>query len=414
MVSRHARLRTDPDLIDIWRRMGRPDGCQVVGGWVRDRLMGRASRDLDLSMAGSASTVERAARRLAASYRVSAHLLGRPPRAVWQIPTDHLKIELWPLADLDLEADAQRRDFTVNALAWTLPDGPIHDFVGGLPDLEDRCLRAVSYDNLEADPVRLLRAFRFLAEHPAFRLDPVTEGWIRELSPLLHTAPPERVGPEMLRLLQGPAAARCVAAAVHSGIAAAVAPSASTDGSALADLAPAAGRLAARGAHPIRPAVAAAGDAAHIGLLAIAWQPAPDRDLAAFAWPQEVRRRGVIAARLHAEMNEAVDGPAADRRELIHRAGRAFPAALALAAAVKPEAGWRRWWRLWLRSGARIVTPTALISTAEVAELLGLPEGPRLGQALAQLTKAQVRGEIRSRAGAQRLLAGIRDSLQSV
>ncbi len=89
---------------------------------------------------------------------------------------------------------------------------------------------------------------------------------------------------------------------------------------------------------------------------------------------------------------------------MIHRAGAAFPAAIAFAAAVEPGRPWNRWWRQWRGEGPRLVDPVPLLAGEEIAALLGLPPGPALGRAVAALTDAQVRDEVRTRGGAARWL----------
>ena len=197
------RLASDPLPPSLWRTMGAPEGCHVAGGWVRDRLLGLDTVDIDLGIEASVEAAGIHARRLADAHGVRAHLLGRKPRAVWRVDTPQAKVEVWPLGDLGLDDDARRRDFTCNAMLWTLPDGPLHDPVGGRDDLVRNRLRAVSRSNLDDDPVRLVRAVRFLSELPALELDAESGRWIRELAGRLADAPRERLGREILRTMTG-------------------------------------------------------------------------------------------------------------------------------------------------------------------------------------------------------------------
>ncbi|HSN55582.1 MAG TPA: hypothetical protein VLT32_12970, partial [Candidatus Sulfomarinibacteraceae bacterium] len=90
-------LRADPLPQRVWRAFGRPAGCRVVGGYVRDRLLGRDSHDLDLALDGTADDAAEPARRRARALGVRAHLLGTPPHRVWRVETPELEVELWPL-----------------------------------------------------------------------------------------------------------------------------------------------------------------------------------------------------------------------------------------------------------------------------------------------------------------------------
>jgi hypothetical protein len=423
-------LRDDPLLHRVWDRLGRPPRCRVVGGFVRDRLLGRPSHDLDLTIDGDDGSTAVPAERLATAMGVRAHLLGTPPHRIWRIETPELKAELWPLGDLTHEEDILRRDFTCNALSWQLPDGPLVDLVGGLSDLEGRRLRAISRSNLEDDPVRLLRGPRFLAQLTDFELDGRTRTWIRELAPALDEAPRERVGQELLILLGAPAASRGLRECLELGLAEPSAPAAcSVDGSWLRAHLEALDRLNCRtdaGGTPAphrpqrmrgesgAPATGRSGstlDAARLALLFRAWGNPPDRDLAPYAWPRPVRENALRAATMLDEALATVDAAPADRRELAWLAGDAFPAMLTVARSIAPKRpGWRRWCRQWRRNPEALIHPGPLLSGDEIAAISGTAPGPELGALVQGLLRAQVRGEVRNRGGAVRWLVGQTDS----
>ncbi len=398
-----SALERDLLLRGVWEGLGTPE-CLVTGGYVRDRLLGRETVDLDLVLPGDLEGARGPARRLAARLDGSAHVLGRDDKRVWRIETPALKVELWPLGKLDLECDIHRRDFAVNALMWRLPDGPLIDQIGGAADLRTGTLRAIRKKNLAGDPVRLVRAARFLAQFPDFRIDERTAGWIRSLAPKVRRAPPERLGQEFLKLVSLPNRRRGFEAMLDFGILQrTIEPATAFDGPWINANLDAVSRLRPN-AHPLRAALSEAGSAAALAVLLRAWgSPHPD-SVAHFAWPRPLRIHAATAASMLDATLSAVDGPAADRRELIHRAGAAFPAAIALAAAVEPAHNWNRWWRQWRRDGAGLVDPVSLLAGEEIAALLGLPPGPALGRAVSALTEAQVRGEVRTRGGAVRWL----------
>lgn len=407
-LSTPDSLRRDTRLMEAWRAMGEPP-CHVTGGFLRDHLLGRRSTDLDLTVAGSTEQVAAPARRLARALGTRAHLLGQPPRSVWRIESDDLKVELWPLGSLTLDQDIQRRDFTCNALMWQLPAGPMVDRVGGVDDLAAERIRAISADNLRRDPVRLLRGARFLSTHESFELEKRTAGWIRELAPLLACAPRERVGQELLALLGGARPSRALSAVLELGLLAPCAPAGTKpDAGRLRRSLSAADRLASGMRHPIRSALRTAGDSARLALLLRAWHVSDPDLVSDYAWPRDQRRTAATAAALLDPAVEVVAAGTADRRELIHRAGTAFPAVVALATALDPRqdqlAAWRRWWRQWVRSGNALVEPPTLLPAIEIAAIAGVTPGPQLGEVLEMLRRAQVRGEVRSAAGARRWL----------
>jgi len=398
-------LGRDPLLQRVWVGLGRPR-AYLTGGYLRDHILGLESTDFDITLPCDIEDAAGPVRSLAEHLGVRAHLLGSAPNQVWRIETSEIKVELWPLGPLNLEDDILRRDFSCNALMWELPNGPLVDRVGGLDDLEERRLRAVSRSNLEDDPVRLLRAPRFLARLPDFELEPESAGWIRSLAPQLSSSPRERVGQELLKLLGAPAAERGLRALIDLGL---FAPS----GPAAADPDPdwfevnlhAASRLSRAAPHPLPSAVREAGIAAILGLLLRAWGLPTAHAVGTYAWENSHRRHATYAADHLDDLANAVDAPPCERRLAIHRAGTAFPAALALAAAIEPDRhGWHRWWHLWQRRGPELVAPESLLSGPEVMDLLGLTPGPELGVAFRAVTDAQIRGKVRSREGARRWL----------
>jgi tRNA nucleotidyltransferase (CCA-adding enzyme) len=401
-----AALEGDLLLRGVWEGLGTPE-CHVTGGYVRDRLLGRESIDLDLVLPGDIEAVAGRARRLAARLDTRAHVLGRDANRVWRIECPEIKIELWPLGHLSPDADIKRRDFSCNALFWMLPDGPIEDRVGGLKDLETGVIRALSKHNLEDDPVRLVRAPRFLAQLEGFKLDPQTARWIGRLAPALSDAPRERVGQELLKLLTAPGAAVGLRSLLELGLLEPAAPAvARCDSNWIENNFSAAARLSGSAPHPVAASVLAGCNAPHLALIFRAWG-CPDADtVAPFAWPRSERRNAARAAALLERALATVEAPAADRRAFIHTAGRAFPATLALAAAVDPDRPWARWWRLWLERGQKIVSPEPLLSAEEIARLLEIEPGPELGRTVASLAEAQVRGEMRTAKGARRWLQG--------
>ncbi len=412
------RLARDPLLEFLADHLGVAP-CWVTGGYPRDRLLGRTTRDLDLVLPGDLGSTAPAARRLAKALGSRAHRLGRPPRSVWRIETSDLKVELWPLGDLTLEDDARRRDFTVNTLMWMLPHGPLSDPLGGRSDLEAGVLRAVARANLADDPVRLLRGPRFLARMEELRLEATTARWIAELAPRLAEAPRERVGQELLALVTAPGCARGLASLLELGLLGPAAPAAAVvDSARLASSLDAYERLAHPHRHPVPAAVAAGGDAATLVPLLLAWGRPRDDELAAYAWPRDVRLAAVRAAALVEAAGAALNAPVSARRELVHEAGEAFPALIAAAAALAPGDGaerrrWRSWWHLWRERGDVLRDPALLLDADEVQALAGVGPGPELGRLLHELVRAQVRGAVRSRLGARRLIRALRADDQS-
>ena len=408
-ASRLAGLAAWDRLRRLWEAMGSPQAW-LAGGSVRDRLLDRPTGDLDVAVAGDVASVARIARRAARSLGTRAHQLGRPPRSVWRLAAAGIELELWPLGELSPEDDARRRDFTCNALLWKLPSGPLVDPTGGVHDIAEGILRAVSRTGLADDPVRLLRAARFLADLERFRLEDRTSTWVRELAPTLAEAPRERVGHELAALLDASRPDLGAAALIQLGLLGPAAPTGCAAEPAWLEARLEAIRsLADGGKHPVAGAVATAGGAARRALLLRGLGAADDSAAACFAWDRSVRTASVRAATNLERLIAAVDSPAADRRELIAELGGSFPTALAAAAAAdytmggRPEP-WRRWWRQWRSGGAGLAAVRPLLGVDEVRTLAGPLSGPELGRLLRVLVRAQVRGEVRSLAGARRFV----------
>lgn len=182
----------------------------LVGGAVRDALLNAPVHDLDYVLPrGGMSSARRLADALGGAYYaldverdvgrvVWSESAGSPwvvDVAAWQAPT--------------LLADLQGRDFTVNAMAL-LPDGRLYDPLHGQQDLQQGCLRPCSAHSLADDPVRSLRAVRFLLQldyHPA----PDLAALVMAVAPRLHEISAERRRDEWLKILKLPAPERAFA-----------------------------------------------------------------------------------------------------------------------------------------------------------------------------------------------------------
>jgi tRNA nucleotidyltransferase (CCA-adding enzyme) len=171
----------------------------LVGGAVRDSLLGRVVRDYDLAVPSPPKVLALA---LGAASWGKAFALspGRVGLEVWRVAGKGLTIDIAGFeAPLSLEKDLRRRDFTVNALALDVASGAVMDPTGGLGDLSRGILRAVSKKNLLDDPLRILRAYRLAATH-GFRLEPGTRALLRRLRRRLSRAAPERIHQELVHL----------------------------------------------------------------------------------------------------------------------------------------------------------------------------------------------------------------------
>jgi putative nucleotidyltransferase with HDIG domain len=173
----------------------------LVGGAVRDRLLGRPVRDLDVVVAGD---VEAAARTLARIARAAVFPLSEDFGA-WRVVArgGAWQADLSPLLGETIEQDLAQRDFTINAIAEPLAGGEPVDPTGGREDLAARRLRMVSPEAFAADPLRVLRLPRFACEL-ALGVEPATIDAAARHAAGLEQVAAERVFAEFKRIVASP------------------------------------------------------------------------------------------------------------------------------------------------------------------------------------------------------------------
>jgi tRNA nucleotidyltransferase (CCA-adding enzyme) len=179
----------------------------IVGGWVRDRLLGRASKDIDLEVFGVPAPALRALLERIGSvntvgesftvYKV-AGLDVALPRRESKVGRGHRGFEVIGDPELPVAEAARRRDFTVNAIAWDPLEDAYEDPFDGRGDLARGALRVVDPRTFGDDSLRALRAVQFAARFD-LALDPVTFALCRDLP--LDDLPAERVWGEVEKLL---------------------------------------------------------------------------------------------------------------------------------------------------------------------------------------------------------------------
>ena len=197
---------THPDPLAAARAALAGERAWLVGGAVRDRLLGRPTLDHDILVAGEPRAL---ARRIARAAGGSPFPLNERFGG-WRVAGSGWHLDVIPLRDGSLAADLAARDLTVNALAEPLEEGEIVDLHGGLDDLRARRLRMVSATAFADDPLRVMRLARQAVELD-FAIEPATEAAARAAAPALATVSPERVFAELRRALALPDPARAIA-----------------------------------------------------------------------------------------------------------------------------------------------------------------------------------------------------------
>jgi len=224
-----AALR--PGLDVAYRLLAAGWETYLVGGVVRDVLLGRTPHDLDIVTAAPPEEVARLFPRtvpLGAAFGVVGVVV---EDRVFQVATFRRegpyrdgRRPSW-VAYADVREDVQRRDFTVNALLYDPRTGAVLDFVGGRADLAARVVRTVGEPaaRFAEDHLRLLRAVR-LAAQLEFTIEPATLEAIRTLAPAIAGVSAERIRDELVRLLTAPARASGLRLLHDTGLLAVVLP----------------------------------------------------------------------------------------------------------------------------------------------------------------------------------------------
>ena len=192
----------------------------LVGGGVRDLLLGKKPKDFDVTTNATPDQVRKLFRncRLVGRRFRLAHVMFGPE--IIEVATFRGHHEEQPadrttsqrgqngmlLRDNifgSIEEDAQRRDFTINSLYYSVADFTVRDYVGGMNDLEDGVIRLIGNPETRyrEDPVRMLRAVRFAAKLH-MTISPETAEPIPRLATLINDVPPARLFEESLKLLQ--------------------------------------------------------------------------------------------------------------------------------------------------------------------------------------------------------------------
>jgi tRNA nucleotidyltransferase (CCA-adding enzyme) len=175
-----------------------PPATYLVGGSVRDALMGRHAEYLDLDFVLPDKAVQ-VAKAIANHYQVGFVLLDAE-RQIARVVFERATVDFAQQVGTTLEIDLQRRDFTVNAIAYNPHTDQLLDPLQGYLDVQQRLIRMIAPENLKEDPLRLLRAYRQAAQL-SFALEPDTQATIQQLASLLQEIAAERVQAELSYLL---------------------------------------------------------------------------------------------------------------------------------------------------------------------------------------------------------------------
>jgi poly(A) polymerase len=217
MADNHIEAKLTPTISSLLKRVQkllteRKIEGYLVGGMVRDLVMGRPIMDVDIAVSGDALAI---GKDIADSLCAICVMLDTENGITRLLPKGEEKGS-WQLdvASIQgsLEEDLKRRDFTIDAIATALAglkitrnslSAEVYDPAGGLPDIEAKLIRAVSVDAFKNDPIRLLRGIRLCTEL-GFEIEPQTNMLIERDATLVTQSAGERIREELLRLFSLP------------------------------------------------------------------------------------------------------------------------------------------------------------------------------------------------------------------
>jgi poly(A) polymerase len=232
----------DPDALRVVQRLRRyQHKAYLVGGCVRDLLLGRKPKDFDVATSATPNEIRRCFRNcriIGRRFRLAHVFFGRKiietatfranPRTVeddasgGETPAEEKNADLLIRRDNvfgTAEEDARRRDFTINGLFFDVDSAQVIDHVGGLPDLEARLVRTIGDPDIRfrEDPVRILRAVKFAARCD-LTIEQETYQRMMEHKAELAKCAQARVTEEFYRLLRAGAARRSFELLFETGL----------------------------------------------------------------------------------------------------------------------------------------------------------------------------------------------------
>lgn len=216
--------------VEIVRDVAREENCRpyLVGGPVRDILLGRSAVDIDVTVEDDSSTLARAV-----AKRIGGRVKSFPQFLTYKVTADQMpEIDiatarkekyrkpgaLPSVAPGKLRDDLLRRDFSINAIAVDLIDAALHDPTHGGRDLDDRLVRVLHEGSFIDDPTRIYRAIR-LATRLGFSIEPHTAALMRKAidSGALESISKERIWHELFMAMDEADAATIMAAFGREG-----------------------------------------------------------------------------------------------------------------------------------------------------------------------------------------------------
>ena len=177
-----------------------PKGSYLVGGYIRDIILGREPEKVDLDIVVPLDAIE-IGKKIAGNIGSKLIILDEK-REVVRIILNHIYIDIANQVTTTIEGDLCSRDFSINSIAFLFDKKCLFDPFNGLKDLEISLLRAHSENNILNDPLRILRCFRFVSELN-FKIDFNLITFIKKNKGKLYLVAKERINYEIQRIVNG-------------------------------------------------------------------------------------------------------------------------------------------------------------------------------------------------------------------
>jgi len=177
-----------------------PKGSYLVGGYIRDIILGRETEKVDFDIVVPLNAIEIGKK--IADYIGAKLIILDEKREVVRIILKQIYIDIANQVSSTIEGDLHSRDFTINSIAFLLNEKCLCDPLNGLKDLELSILRTHSEKNIINDPLRILRCFRFVSEFN-FKIDLDLISFIKKNKGKLYLVAKERINYEIHKIVNG-------------------------------------------------------------------------------------------------------------------------------------------------------------------------------------------------------------------
>ena len=177
-----------------------PKGSYLVGGYIRDIILKRVTKDVDVDIVVPFNAIEIG--KMISENIKSKFIILDKEREVVRIILNHISIDIATQISSTIEGDLCNRDFSINSIAFLFDKKLLFDPLNGLKDLEFALLKTYSEQNLLNDPLRILRCFRFVSELN-FKIDQKLVDFIKKYKWKLYLVAKERINNEIHKIVNG-------------------------------------------------------------------------------------------------------------------------------------------------------------------------------------------------------------------